>query len=73
MKCRGGVGIYVNENLPVKCLKLPVDLPQPEVCFVEITVSKIKIMIGVIYKSPLIPYGVFANLHENLVSITSKY
>ena len=73
MKCRGGVGIYINEKFPAKLIKLPNDLVQPEMIFTEITVGKIKIAIGVIYKSPLIPYGVYANMHENLVAVTSKY
>ena len=72
-KCRGGVGIYVNENLPVKVLKLPVDFVQPEMLFLEVTVGVVKIAVGVIYKSPLIPYSVYAAIHENIVAITSKY
>ena len=32
-----------------------------------------KIDIGEIYKSPLIPYGVFAQLHETLAFLTSRY
>ena len=73
LKCRGGVGIYVNENLEAKIIKLPVKLVQPEMLFLEITVGKIKIAVGVIYKSPLIPYSIYASIHENLVSVTSRY
>ena len=72
-KCRGGVGLFVNENFPVKVLKLPVDFVQPEMLFVEVTIGVVKMAVGVIYKSPLIPYSVFAAIHENIVAITSKY
>ena len=73
MQCRGGVGIYITENLPAKYITLPVKLVQPEMLFVEVTVGLIKIAVGVIYKSPLVPYSVFAAIHENLLSVTSKY
>ena len=72
-KCRGGIGIFVNENFPVKVLKLPVDFVQPEMLFVEVTIGVVKMAVGVIYKSPLIPYSVYAATHENIVAITSKY
>ena len=73
MSCRGGVAIYLNENLKYKIIKLPVKFVQPEMLFLEITVGLIKIAVGVIYKSPLIPYSIFGAIHENLVSVTSKY
>lgn len=46
---------------------------QPEMLFVEVTIGVVKMAVGVIYKSPLIPYSVFAAIHENIVAITSKY
>ena len=72
-KCRGGIGIYVNENLPFKLIKLPVDFVQPEMLFIEVTIGVVKMAIGVIYKSPLIPYSVYAAIHENIVAVTTKY
>ena len=42
-------------------------------CFVEVSVGQFKIAVGVIYKSPLVPYSIYAAIHENLVSVTSKY
>ena len=72
-KCRGGIGIYVNENFPVKVIKLNTELVQPEMLFVEVTIGMAKIALGVVYKSPLIPYSVYAAMHENLVAITTKY
>ena len=72
-KCRGGIGIFVNEKLPVKVISLPTEFVQPEMLFVEVTVGFVKMAIGIIYKSPLIPYSVYAAIHENLVAITTKY
>ena len=73
MQCRGGVGLYLDEHFPYKKINLPVKLIQPEMLFVEVTVGKIKVALGVIYKSPLIPYSIYGAIHENLVSVTSKY
>ena len=72
-KCRGGIGIYVIENLPVKLISLPIEHVQPEMLFVEVTIGMMKMAIGVIYKSPLIPYSVYASIHENISAITNKY
>ena len=72
-KCRGGIGLYVDENLPVKVIKLPKEFVQPEMLFVEITIGVVKMAVGVIYKSPLVPYSVYAAIHENIVAVTSKY
>lgn len=73
MTCRGGVGCYVRSEYPARRIKLPLDLVQPEMIFVEITVGAIKMVVGIIYKSPLIPYTVFAAIHENIAFITAKY
>lgn len=70
---RGGIGIYVKEEIPAKKITLPSEPDQPELLFVELTIGTKKIAVGEIYKSPLIPYGVFAQLHETLAYITSKY
>ena len=73
LKCRGGVGLYLRETIEYKVIKLPVNHVQPELLFVEITIGKIKIAIGVMYKSPLIPYSTYASIHENLAFVTSRY
>ena len=73
MTCRGGVGVYIRAQYPAKLIKLPTDLVQPEMIFVEVTVGAVKMAVGVVYKSPLIPYSVFAAIHENIAFITSKY
>ena len=72
-KSRGGVGCYVSCKLPAKQIKLPNDLVQPEMLFIEVTVGTVKIAVGIIYKSPLIPYTVFAGIHENIAFISGKY
>ena len=57
----------------MKLIKTPIDLIQPEMIFLEIKVGAVKMAVGVIYKSPLIPYSVFAAIHENLAFVTAKY
>ena len=70
-KC--GVGIYIKNGIKAKRINLPSEPIQPELCFVELTIGTSKIAIGEIYKSPLIPYGVFGQLHETLAFLTSRY
>lgn len=70
---KGGVGLYVKNTIKAKRINLPSEPEQPEVCFVEITIGTSKIAIGEVYKSPLIPYGVFGQLHETLAFLTSRY
>ena len=53
-KCRGGIGIYIAEYIPVKPIKLPVEFVQPEMLFVDVTVGPAKMALGVIYKLPLL-------------------
>ena len=70
---KGGVGIYIKNGIKAKRINLPSEPIQPELCFVELTIGTSKIAIGEIYKSPLIPYGVFGQLHETLAFLTSRY
>ena len=67
------MGLYIRNGIPAKRIILPSEPDQPELCFVEITIGTSKIAVGEIYKSPLIPYGVFGQLHETLAYITSRY
>ena len=46
---------------------------QPEHIFVEVEINKLKILIGVLYKSPHIRYGVFNDIFETLAFLTTKY
>ena len=73
MSCRGGVALYTRSELPAKLIKLPNDLVQPEMIFVEVMVGAVKMAVGIIYRSPLIPYSIFAAIHENIAFVTSKY
>ena len=73
MTCRGGVGLYIKEELPSKYIQIPLEQNQPEVCFVEVTIGKTKIAIGEIYRSPKIPYGILATLRDTISVITAKY
>ena len=69
----GGVGIFIRDNLNPKIIKLPQNHTQPEVLFLEVSVSNTKIAIGTMYKPPKIPYGVFATVQENLAYVSTKY
>ena len=73
MSSRGGVALYTRSELPAKEIKLPNKLVQPEMIFVEVTIGVVKMAVGVCYRSPLIPYSVFAAIHENIAYVTSKY
>ena len=41
--------------------------------FIEVQIGMTKMAIGVIYKSPLIPYSIYASIYENLSAVTNKY
>lgn len=69
----GGVGIFVKDCFEPKIVKLPQNLTQPEMLFIELTVKNTKVVVGVIYKPPKIPYGVLATIQESLAYITTKY
>ena len=71
----GGIGIFIRDHLAqnAKIIKLPQTFTQPETLFVELTVKNTKVALGVIYKPPKIPYGVFATIQESLAYITTKY
>ena len=69
----GGVGIFVKDCFEPKIVKLPQDLTQPEMLFLELTIKNVKVVVGVIYKPPKIPYGVMATIQESLAYITTKF
>ena len=72
-KMGGGVGIFIKECFNPKVVKLPQNFSQPETLFIELTVKNTKVVVGVIYKPPKIPYGAFATIQETLAYITTKY
>ena len=74
-KNSGGVGIFLNEELANKAKIINVNYKevQPELIFLEVDVNKVKILIGVVYKSPCIRYGIFSDILEILAYFTTKY
>ena len=72
-KCGGGVGLYVINHMKAKLIKLPQEIDQPEIIFIELSTQHSKMAVGVCYKPPKIPYGVFAMIQETLAYITTKY
>ena len=74
-KNSGGVGIFINNLYSPKAKKIEVNFKekQPEIIFVEVEINKTKILIGVIYKSPSVRYGVFSDISEYLAFFSTKY
>ena len=71
----GGVGIFLKEEYAAKAKIINVNFNQnqPEHIFVELEIRKVKIIVGVLYKSPNIRYGVFGDIFETLAFLTTKY
>ena len=69
----GGVAIFLRKQYQAKIIKTPCDKEIPELLWVEVTVGKKKLALGVLYKPPKIPYTVFVNLYECLIGIYAKY
>ena len=69
----GGCALFVRSHYNAKIIKTPCDKEIPEMLWVEITVNKKKIAVGVLYKAPKITYKVFVNMYECLVGIYAKY
>ena len=71
----GGVGVFLKEEFSsnAKIINVNFKQSQPEHIFVEIEIKKVKILVGVLYKSPNIRYGVFGDIFETLAFLTTKY
>ena len=69
----GGVLWYIRSHYQTKVIKTPCSNSIPEMLWIEVTTGGKKLALGCLYKPPKIPYGVFANLYECLISIYSKY
>lgn len=69
----GGVAWYIRDHYQPKVIKTPSSKEVPEMLWVEVTTGGKKLALGCLYKPPKIPYGVFANLYESLISIYTKY
>ena len=72
-KHNGGVGVYIKEQYKARKIKIDYNQDQPEMIFVEIEVRNNKILVGVIYKSPSVRYGIFSEIEEIIAYITTKY
>ena len=71
----GGVGLLIKNEYSQNAKKISVNYnqPQPEHLFIEIEINKIKILVGVLYKSPSVRYGVFNEIFEAIAFLTTKY
>ena len=71
----GGVGVLIRSDWALNAKKINVNFNQlqPECIFIEIVINKIKICIGVLYKSPNVRYGVFRDIIEILAFLSTKY
>ena len=69
----GGVALYVKNTYKTKVLKTPMDILVPENIWVEIEIDKRKIVVGVLYKAPNIPYTIFSQCIEAFIKIYSNY
>ena len=69
----GGVLWYIRDHYHAKLIKTPTSLAIPEMLWIEVTSAGKKIALGCLYKAPKIPYGVFANLYDCLLSIYVQY
>ena len=71
----GGVGILIKNEYASSAKKINVNYVQrmPKHLFIEIVINKIKILVGVLYKSPSVRYGVFSDIFEVLAYLTTKY
>ena len=70
---RGGVGIFVKNELTAKKIQVKYDNIQPELLFIEIETRKNKILVGVLYKSPKENYTVYGEIVEILAFLSAKY
>ena len=69
----GGVALYVKNNYKTKILKTPMDIIVPENIWVEIEIGNKKLVVGVLYKAPNIPYTIFSHCIEAFIKIYSNY
>ena len=71
-KC-GGVCFYVREDIKCKCINIQYDYEQPEMLWIEVVVSNVKIALCCVYKQPKIPYTVFYNIQSIILEMQNLY
>ena len=69
----GGVLWYIRDHYKVKVLKTISSSVIPEMLWLEVSTAGKKVALGCLYRPPKLPYGVFANLYDSLISIYAKY
>ena len=70
---RGGVCLYLKDNITAKKINLKYQELAPEILCVEAEINKTKVLIGVMYKPPRFSHHVFDNVLEELAFLTTKY
>ena len=69
----GGVLWYVRDHYKARKIQIPSTDAIPEMLWIEVQAGGKKIALGCLYRAPKIPYGVFANLYNPLMTIYTKY
>ena len=69
----GGVLWYIRDHYKAKVIKTFSSGVTPEMLWIEVSAAGKKLALGCLYRPPKLPYGVFANLYESLMSIYVKY
>ena len=70
---RGGVCLYLKENIKAKIINLKFQEEAPEVICVEAEMNKTKVLFSVLYKPPRFSYRVLDGVLEELAFLTTKY
>ena len=70
---RGGVCIYIKDNIPAKKINLKYQDLAPELLCIEGEINKTKVLVGVLYKPPKVKYDILENVLEELAFLTTKY
>ena len=70
---RGGVCLYLKENIKAKIINLKFQEEAPEVICVEAEINKTKVLFSVLYKPPRFSYRVLDGVLEELAFLTTKY
>ena len=69
----GGVLWYIRNHYKAKVIKTFSTAEVPEMIWVEVSTAGKKLALGCLYRPPKLPYGLFANLYDSLMSIYVKY
>ena len=70
---RGGVCVYIKDNISAKKINLKYQDLAPELLCIEGEINKTKVLVGVLYKPPKVKYDILENVLEELAFLTTKY